>query len=395
MDRLCENIIDIAKQEKEQKKISIACLHLNHGGIEMAVTSLANALSEAGYSVELLCTYRLCEPVYALNSQVTVTYLTDRRPNQREIAAAWSSRRFFDLVRELSHAFFTLLQKRATMIRAIRRVQDGVLLSTRHEYTLLLSRYGRPGVWKMAQLHQDHQFSRKRIRQMKTGYRNIDVLVLPTRQAADELQDILSSSLPVLSCVAIPHFLSYQREPHSVAKKKQVIAVGRLHPEKGFARMLKIWSRISPLHPDVMLKIVGDGDQRRQLEEESRKLKIQDTVLFTGMLPHDQVLDEMEQSLCYWMTSLEESFGFVLIEAFSCGIPVVAYDVRTGPREIVEDGVNGFLVPDGNEDKMVEKMHVLLSEEGTRQRLGRQAKQSALHYEKTAILQKWIQWMKG
>ena len=61
----------------------------------------------------------------------------------------------------------------------------------------------------------------------------------------------------------------------------------------------------------------------------------------------------------------------------------------------MEDGVNGFLVPDGNENKMVEKMHVLLSEEGTRQRLGRQAKQAALRYEKTAILQKWIQWMKG
>ncbi|MFQ9951964.1 MAG: glycosyltransferase [Clostridium sp.] len=397
MKELCEKSAGVGKflKEKNSKKISIACLHLDHGGIEMAVTSLANALCEEGYQVELLCTYRLCNPVYQLDPRVIVTYLTDCKPNRQEIADAWNSHHFFILAKELFRAGFILWRKKRTMIEAIRRVQEGILISTRDEYTLLLSRFGNPHVRKIAQIHQSPQFSPRKLRRMRKGYRNIDVLVTPTRQAANELRKNLSPFIPNLSCVAIPHFLAYEKGRAGTKKRKQIIAVGRLHPEKGFARMLQLWSKVIPCFPDVILKIVGDGGERGNLEEKCKNLGIKNTVIFTGVLPHEQVLDEMEHSLCYLMTSLEESFGFVLIEALSCGLPVLAYDVQMGPREIVEDGVNGFLVPDGDENLMADRLRLLLSKEKLRRRLGEGAKQSSFRYEKTAIIQKWIQCIKG
>ena len=102
MKELCEKSAGVGKflKEKNSKKISIACLHLDHGGIEMAVTSLANALCEEGYQVELLCTYRLCNPVYQLDPRVIVTYLTDCKPNRQDIADAWNSHHFFILAKE-------------------------------------------------------------------------------------------------------------------------------------------------------------------------------------------------------------------------------------------------------------------------------------------------------
>lgn len=378
------------KNHATKEKVTIACLHLDHGGIEMAVCSLSNALSEQGRPVEILSTYRLCEPVYRLDQRVKVTYLTDRKPNRKEFSKAVSSKNPVAIIRESLRAVRTLWVKYATMKRAIRNITEGTVISTRHEYSLLLSRFGNPGVKRIAQLHQDHGCSPKWIRKIARGYRNIDCLVVPTKQSADELRQLLQRQKSQLACLAIPHFLTSQGLP-SREKKKQVIAVGRLHAEKGFERMLRVWGKISPLYPQFILKIVGEGQERSHLEERCRQLNLDSTVIFSGALPHEQVLEEMASSWCYLMTSLEESFGFVLIEAMSCGIPAIAFDVRTGPREIIQDGFNGYLLPDGEEEAMARRLATLLENQKRCEALGSNAKESAKRYEKDAILPKWMQ----
>lgn len=376
---------------KRTKEIAIACLHLQHGGIEMAVSSLANALCEQGYQVELLCTYQLGEPAYPLDSRVVITYLTDCAPNRREFAQAAASGNPFSILREAWRAVRTLWRKYASMRRAIRGVKTGTILSTRHEYSRLLSRYGRPGVLKIAQLHQDHRFSSRLLRQIARGYRKIDSLVVPTRQSAVEMRAMLAPVLPGLPCFAIPHFLPQLGELSSPDRQKQVIAVGRLHPEKGFLRMLRVWRDVSLRHPDFRLKIVGEGDELSRLRDQCRALDIENSVVFAGALPHEQVLSEMAHSWCYWMTSLEESFGYVLIEAMSCAIPVLAYDVRTGPSEIITDGVNGFLVKDGDECAMAARLDTLLSDRELCAALGREGRETAELYKKEVVLKRWIQ----
>lgn len=374
-----------------KKKVSIACLHLNHGGIEMAVCSLANALCSTGYSVELLCTYQLCEPVYPLDRRVKVTYLTKRKPNRTELRAAFSRKNPVAILRESLRAAVTLWWKYRSMIRAFQGVREGTVISTRHEYNRLLSRFGIPGVKKIAQLHQDHRCSPTLIRKIAREYRNIDCLVVPTEQSAQELRQMLKLRRSTLTCIAIPHFLMESWNLPIRKKEKQVLAVGRLHPEKGFVRMLRIWKKVSSTFPQFTLKIVGEGQERRRLEECCCQLGIESTVIFTGARSHDEVLREMANSWCYLMTSLEESFGFVLMEAMSCGTPAIAFDVRTGPREIIQDGINGYLIKDGEEEAMADQLITLLGKEELCAQLGRNAKESAKRYDKDAVLPRWME----
>ena len=93
------------------KKIYITSLHLSHGGIEMAITALSNALVRRGYEVEILCTYHLGEPAYPLDSRVQVTYLTDVKPNREEFKRAIQRKNLPGIFREGLYAVRVLRLK--------------------------------------------------------------------------------------------------------------------------------------------------------------------------------------------------------------------------------------------------------------------------------------------
>ena len=141
-----------------------------HGGVEMAVTLLANAFTEYGYDVEILCTYNLGQPVYKLDDRVKVTYLTDVRPNREEFRAAIKSKNPFKILKEGLYSVKVLRLKKSTLIKKFKEIQDGIIVSTRNEHSVLLSKYGNDGVKKIAQLHHDHLFDRKLLSDFKTAY---------------------------------------------------------------------------------------------------------------------------------------------------------------------------------------------------------------------------------
>jgi glycosyltransferase involved in cell wall biosynthesis len=89
------------------------------------------------------------------------------------------------------------------------------------------------------------------------------------------------------------------------------------------------------------------------------------------------------------MTSRTEGFGLVLIEAMVSGLPCVAYDCPVGPRSIITDQENGFLVEDGNVDLFVEKLNLLIENEDIRKQLGEKAKKSVANYDLDTIMQQW------
>ena len=131
-------------------------------------------------------------------------------------------------------------------------------------------------------------------------------------------------------------------------------------------------------------------DELESLKSLSKELDIESTVVFTGPLDHDKVIDEMKSASIYAMTSLSEGFPFVLIEALSCGLPVVSYDVRVGPRAIIKDNENGYLVKDGECLDFAKRLCTLIEDKDKLSAFSAKALVRANDFSEETILNKWM-----
>ena len=373
-----------------KEKISILALHLAFGGVEKAIVNMANLFTEMGHPVEILCVYDMPGgPAFPLNPAVKVTYLLRSTPNREAWRRSLQEKRPVAFVKESFRAARTLLQKKSAVRRAVRSVREGVLITTRHEDNMVLSRCGSPDVLKIAQLHHDHQFAPKYVKGFAKQYRNIDIFALLTPQLAEEAREIMKGNTHT-RVLCIPNFIDALPAPVSAdTRKRTILAVGRLHPVKGFDRLIQAFSRIHPQAPDWKLAIIGDGEERSRLEALAGSLGLKDSVLFTGRKNAAEIEEWMLSSSLYAMTSLSEGLPFVLIEAFSCGLPAVAYDVRVGPRAVVEDGKNGFLVPDGDERQYTEKLLRLMQDDSLRRSMSEQARVRAAAFTRDTVRSIW------
>ncbi|MBR6530582.1 MAG: glycosyltransferase [Clostridia bacterium] len=370
-------------------RIYITGLHLSHGGVERVIVSLANAFAHRGFAVEILCTYNLGEPAYPLDGRVSVRYLTEDRPNRAEIRVALQEKALFSLAKELIYAAGVLRRKKRTMKKALSEIGEGVVISTRHEHSLLLSRYGQKGVFKIAQLHADHAFDKKLISEMRSGYTNIDALPLFFENSVEEVGAFFEGVEKHPRLLVIPNFID-EVTPPVTEKKKQVIAAGRLHADKDFFSLLRIWKKVLASHPDHTLVIAGEGEEEAALRAYAEELGIAKSVELCGALPYETLLSEMAASRAYALTSISESFSLVLVEAAASGCVPVAYDVRVGPRGILTEGEDGFLIPHGDEDAFAEKLSFLLSHDDVRLRMQEKAKINAKRYFKDSVMELWV-----
>lgn len=368
------------------KKIYITSLHLMHGGVEMAVTALSNALVCRGYEVEILCTYNLGEPAYSLDNRVKVRYLTDVHPNREAFKQAIRTKNLPAIFREGVYAGRVLRLKKKVLMKQFRSIREGIIISTRNEDSVLLSRYGNPEVLKIAQLHHDHCFDKKLLRDFTHHYQNIDIFALLTDQLQQEAAEIMKDNHHT-QVVAVSNFLP-DIKTEAAEPENQAVAVGRLHPVKGFMRLLRLWKPIFE-RTGTVLKIIGGGEQQEELEKEIAALGLEQAVILTGMLDHDAVLAEMRKSLFYAMTSHSEGLPLVLIEAMGQGLPAIAYDVRVGPKAVIEDGKSGFLIPENDEKAFAEKAISLITDKKMRLQLSNGALKRAEAFSEEKVVEKW------
>ncbi len=380
---------DTSSTTDKCKKIFITSLHFKHGGVEMVISSLANALVEKGYDVEILCIYRLGEPAYFFDDRIKITYLTDVHPNREEFKAAIRSKNPVKIIKEAFYAIKVLRLKEKVIKNAVKNIYEGVVISTRHEHSVLLSKYGNKGVLKIAQLHSDHNFEKKLLDEIKHKYENIDYFTLLTEQTTNEIKNFMQGYNNKTKCITIPNFLSEIPELVEIERKNQVVSVGRLSPEKGFSRLLDVWALFSKEHPDWTLKIIGDGEERSSLETKANELGISNSVVFTGMLPHETVLAEMMSSQIYAMTSFTEALPMVIIEAASCGIPAVAFDVRVGPIALIKNNETGILIEDSNINEFSNALSYLADNSILCREMGENARENSYNYSKEKVIYLW------
>ena len=372
------------------KKVRILALHLAFGGIEKAICSMANLFAER-CEVEIISVYNMPDaPAFPLDERVSVRYLLGDIPNREEWKAALNGRDISGLVRESLRAVRILRDKKRAVIEAIRGISDGVVITTRPEDNVLLSRYGKPGVLKIAQLHQDHAFDPKLVRSFQKDYGGVDVFALLTPGLRDEVRDMLRGHNDHTEVVYIPNFLEHFPEnTDKYPREKTVLAVGRLHEVKRFELLIRLFAALHRQFPDWKLRIVGEGEERGRLEAAIKELHAENYVNLTGRKDADGVEDEMLRASLYAMTSRSEGFPFVLLEAQSCGLPVVAFDVRVGPGFVVQNGVNGYLAADMVYEDFCEKIASLMKDEALRHEMAEAAKARASDFSREKVAEIW------
>ena len=198
------------------------------------------------------------------------------------------------------------------------------------------------------------------------------------------------ASWPELSNVeVIPDPLPFQIDAKSDLHAKRIITIGRYAYQKGYDMLLRAWAEIEKKYPDWQLAIYGMGDQD-SLRNQIRELGLDaDRCLLNG--PVNDVIKEYQNSSVFVLPSRFEGFGLVIIEAMSCGVPVVAFNCPMGPDEIISDGEDGFLVPVGDIRALAEKLQTLMQNQELRMKFSETAYRNSGRYRIDKISNQWIQ----
>ena len=187
--------------------------------------------------------------------------------------------------------------------------------------------------------------------------------------------------------VVIPNPLTFSPHLQSSCSSKQIIAVGRYEKQKGFDILIKAWEQIVSKHDGWVLKIYGDGPLRNVLQQQ-----IQESNLFSSCFleyPTSQIEEKYAESSIFVLSSRYEGFGLVLVEAMSCGLPVVSFDCPCGPKDIISDSEDGFLVKTGNTEELACRLSYLMQHEDRRIRMGKKASVNIQRYRIEHVALVW------
>lgn len=182
----------------------------------------------------------------------------------------------------------------------------------------------------------------------------------------------------------IPNFSNIQLHERNGRKSKVAISAGRLESVKGYNRLIAAWVIVAQKCPDWQLEIWGEGSLRESLQRQIDALHLSSVVHLKGVSP--SIGEVYSHSSFFVMSSLYEGFPLVLVEAMNCGLPCVSFDI-TGANSIIDNGKNGFLVPDNDVNALAEACIKLIENKVLLEDMGKQAYMSGKCFSKPKVMQ--------
>lgn len=347
----------------QQRKVAIVIENMaGKGGTERVASGLANALSRwPGYQVTLFSIAGE-EAFFPLDRAVNLRFQGGRRWGWPWRLAVALRRGGFDAIIPISMGRLSVIM--VPYLRLLCR-NSRILLSEHVSF---------------------YQYSRW-MRWLKLAvYRLSDRVILLTRQDRDAITRWVAPD----KCLVIENVSPFAPQAVQAGQQHRLaLAVGRLSYQKGFDRLIAAWQQIATQAPGWQLAIVGEGPERRALQQQIELAGLADSVQLVPATA--DVADWYRCAGLFLMTSRYEGLPMVLIEAMSFGLPLVAYDCRTGPAELIDDGGNGFLITDGDRQQFCRSTLALIGNPALRQRFSQASLEQAGRFAPERIYPQWIQ----
>ena len=369
------------------------------GGLERVTTVKANWLAEHGYEVYLvtsghagrpsyyplhpsvkhidlgLCyevqgaisrfeAYRRNLPKYRKHKELLEQLFAEIRPDIA-VAAGWHEGTFLYQIkdgskkiiehhiwRNANFALYSLYLKQMSHVTLLRRVKSGLLTLWNRWLTYKQGRY-------------DQKFDR---------------LVVLTEE--DKTYCIHCPTTSV-----IPNPITAPSSEVSPLSDKVILGVGRLDEQKNFTELVDIWALIAKDYPGWKLRIVGEGYTDARILQKVKEYALEDQFELCPFT--NKVQEYYLSSSIFTMTSIFEGFGLVLVEAESMGLPLVSYACPCGPRDIIEEGKDGFLVEPGDQKTFAARLRTLIEDEDLRRQMGQAAKLNSERFSLDNVMKQW------
>ena len=366
----------------------VYCLHgtYNSGGMERIVVSKANWLVSHGHEVAIVTTEQASRPdFFPMNEKVSRVDLDIR---YQEIEHLSRIARFFH-------------RKRREKLH--RKKMTSFLFGFRPDITISTSTFGRDMIFlpsikdgskKIAEIHFS-RYSRLYIKR-KGLWGIIDkIKISRDKKYASRYdkficltQEDLANWSDLTNVEAIPNFVTITPPDLSAdLSQKSMIAAGRLGYQKGFERLIAAWHIVYERFPSWKLNIYGGGELRSVLQHEINTRHLESVI--TIHKPEANIVPRyLENSVCI-LSSRYEGWGLVLTEAMACGLPIVSFTCPCGPRDLIQDGYNGLLVPDGNIEGLANAIIRLIEDKELRAAMGRNAIEESKKYLIDNVMARW------
>lgn len=223
-------------------------------------------------------------------------------------------------------------------------------------------------------------------------YRLASAIIVQTQQIKSFYPSYLQDKIFVLENPLDVEKLTGECKNEEVVPQNTIISIGRLEPQKDFATLIKAFSQLADKYEDWQVKIFGKGEQLKELQSLIDELNLSDRIQLCGRT--ETPFLELCKSKVFVLSSNYEGFPNALCEGMLAGLACVSSDCVSGPRELINDGENGFLFPVGDADALAEKLDTLLSSQELRCDLGNKAKDSVKRLELSTICDKWYEILK-
>ena len=339
------------------------------GGVERVICNIANTFFDIGYDVRILSFYRSNTTVaYPINSGVNIIY---------KFLSSESCIKSKYNTSILKKIYYKYLYKAILGFWVYKRFSNLDYIITSD--------------WTFTPFLKHHHIKYLRLIHInftKYNRRNnyFDTLIILSKLEIDKYMKYHNN------IAVIPNFIPEIPLDITDSKQKVVISAGRMDrgDQKGFLRLIDIWKLVKSdsLLKDWKLHIVGDGISKKDIESKIKEHKLESSVTLKPF--SKDINKEYLRASIYAMSSYAEGFGMVLVESASLGLPAIAFDVKVGPSDIIENDESGYLIEDNDIDGFANKLKILMKDEELRNKLGLKAKRLVANkFSKEAILPLW------
>lgn len=356
--------------------ITLVISTLGSGGAERVLVLLAKGLIDRGHRVTVVTYSEKNTDFYQLPSGIARIALGIMSQSANPIAGLIANLKRIGILKEAiasSQPDVVISFLRLTNIATILACRGATypVIATEHNDTKVFS-YGK--IWETLG---------------RWTYPQAAMVVSVSQGVDSSLEPLAKNKRAVIyNPIVIVENNQSDRLPLSVdVNKNWLVSMGRLTEQKGFDLLLQAFARVADQFPDWQLLILGEGELREKLEVQSNALGLTDRVIFTGALANPFAV--LRKAKIFVMASRNEGFGMAHGEALACGLPVIATDCPSGPREMIRHEIDGILVPNQDLSALATAMKSLMSDEPKRHSLAAKAPEVIKRFDLERIIREW------